>query len=116
MKSATFDSEKLNPPGNSRWRMKDSPTLVKVLGTEYSRARRIAWQLRGEAQVRHRRSGAMTGLTEHGERIPPLPDDPPCDDYDPTGIGAGLEDDGHPQCAWCGHQKTDHGTQPKAEA
>jgi hypothetical protein len=38
-------------------------------------------------------------ITEDGERIPPIPGDIPCDDYDPAGPGAGVELDGFPQCA-----------------
>lgn len=32
-----------------------------------------------------------------------------CDDYDPAGPGAGVEADGKPQCATCGHPAVVHG-------
>lgn len=48
------------------------------------------------------------GLTEAGERVPPIAGDPPCGVYDPAGEGAGAEADGHPQCATCGHPKSAH--------
>lgn len=50
-------------------------------------------------------------LTEKGEYIPPDPDELPCEEYDPAGEGAGLEQDGHPQCAWCGYSLALHPTQ-----
>jgi hypothetical protein len=34
--------------------------------------------------------------------------DPPCEEYDPAGTGAGVELDGFPQCAMCGHPRIVH--------
>lgn len=51
-------------------------------------------------------------LTEHGERIAPIEGDLPCNEYDPAGSGAGVEDDGQPQCASCGHSKAAHEPEP----
>jgi hypothetical protein len=52
----------------------------------------------------------ITGsLTTYGERVPPIEGDTPCDEYDPAGIGAGVEADGFPQCAMCGFSKSEHG-------
>lgn len=48
------------------------------------------------------------GLTEEGQRIPPIPGEPPCDAYEAAGPGAGLEADGLPQCARCGWSKALH--------
>lgn len=42
--------------------------------------------------------------------------DPPCDEYDPAGSGAGAEEDGHPQCAMCGHPKSLHKNDPAVGA
>lgn len=44
----------------------------------------------------------------NGERIPPMEGEPPCEDYEPAGAGAGTEDDGEPQCAFCGHKRSAH--------
>lgn len=32
----------------------------------------------------------------------------PCKEYDPAGSGAGVEPDGYPQCAVCGHPRIIH--------
>jgi hypothetical protein len=53
-------------------------------------------------------SGRTWTLTDDGERIPPNPGDPVCDQYDPAGPGAGIEADGQPQCAGCGWQRSQH--------
>lgn len=34
--------------------------------------------------------------------------EPVCDEYDAAGPGAGVEEDGYPQCAACGHPKVAH--------
>ncbi len=47
-------------------------------------------------------------LTEDGEYIPPIEGDPPCAEYDSAGAGAGVEHDGLPQCAACGHPYSAH--------
>lgn len=57
-----------------------------------------------------------TALTEDGERVPPIDGDAPCEEYDPAGPGAGVEPDGHPQCANCGHPKSLHGSDGSAGA
>ena len=56
-----------------------------------------------------------SGLTEEGERIAPIQGDPPCDEYDPAGKGAGVEYDGHPQCAQCGYAKILHAQPQRSE-
>ena len=50
----------------------------------------------------------MSGMTQDGEHIPPIKGDPPCSEYDPAGVGAGLEPDAMPQCAACGHPWSAH--------
>ena len=47
-------------------------------------------------------------MTEDGEYIPPIKGDLPCDEYDESGVGAGLEADAMPQCALCGHPWSTH--------
>lgn len=54
------------------------------------------------------KDGNPVHLTEHGERVPPTEGSAPCDEYDPAGSGAGVEEDGEPQCAMCGWQKSQH--------
>jgi hypothetical protein len=47
-------------------------------------------------------------VTNDGEHIPPIKGDRPCDEYDESGVGAGLEADAMPQCATCGHPWSAH--------
>lgn len=48
------------------------------------------------------------GITLDGARVPPIEGDTPCAEYDPAGIGAGVEEDGAPQCATCGFSLAEH--------
>jgi hypothetical protein len=47
-------------------------------------------------------------LTRDGERIAPRPGDPVCSEYDPAGLGAGVEEDGYAQCAGCSWPRSRH--------
>lgn len=55
-------------------------------------------------------------LTDAGERVAPIQGDPPCDEYDESGEGAGIEFDGFSQCANCGHAKSFHKLLPVVPA
>lgn len=64
------------------------------------------WRLYDLAEEDARRQAQ--GMTQDGRWIAPIEGDPPCGEYDPAGSGAGLEEDGWPQCAACGHQRSRH--------
>lgn len=57
----------------------------------------------------------QTGVTEDGVRIKPEDGVSPCEEYDPAGLGAGLEEDGCPQEAHCGHPRSAHKLKEQAD-
>lgn len=54
-------------------------------------------------------------ITEDGEHVPPIDGDQPCDAYEESGPGAGLEHDAMPQCAACGFPWSAHSEEAKEE-
>ena len=69
---------------------------------------RIPLLLRTPAAVRFLSCEPLLDVVDLGRWLPDPAYEPPCDEYDPAGPGAGVEADGFPQCAMCGWPKKAH--------